>query len=152
MLLSCLGCSIKKASLIVIVLCPGTVAKQRVDYLIPWLPHFFVAEGEQLEQSVKAAISLCEVENTNQYMLVRDEVAYSKTWQLVAGLLPEQPDTPAAVGGAHPEKALVPYDDDMLTKKDLKKEDLAPLSVCTILKRRAWIGMYLNCMFEHTVI
>ena len=110
------------------------MARQRVDYLIPWLPHFYIAHGDQLKQSVRTALALCEVENSGEYMVVRDEVAYAKSWQVVSGLLEGQPDVPATVGGIYPDKALIPWNPDA-EQEELKKEDLASVCVSTAVKR-----------------
>jgi hypothetical protein len=128
---------------------PGNVAKQRVDYFIPWLPHFFLAEGQPLEQSVRTSLALCDVENTSQYMLVRDEVAFAKSWQVVCGLVPGKPDAPATVGGMHPGMALIPWEekteDEEKEAKPLKKEDLASVCVSTVIKRTS--GKSMEIMF-----
>lgn len=66
-------------------------------------------------------------------MLIRDEVVYSKQWNLMYGLVPERPELPVAVGGIHQEHSVIRYDE-----KDgfpqLKQEYLASLNVSTVLK------------------
>lgn len=51
----------------------------------PLLPFFFCSFGEELQEACRAALSLLEVDGTNHYMLVRDEVAYARSFNLIYG-------------------------------------------------------------------
>ena len=66
-------------------------------------------------------------------MLVRDEVCYSKQWNLMYGLLEDKPDTPVCVGGIAPDYALLPYDEET-GFPHLSADHLASLNVSTVLK------------------
>ena len=62
------------------------IAQPKVNYLVPWLPQFVCAEGPQLDQSTGAAISNLKVDGSSDYVLVRDEVVFAKTFNLIYGL------------------------------------------------------------------
>lgn len=65
------------------------VARPKVDYQLPYLPHFFASEGRELEQAVRSSIALLDAESNRAYMLIRDECVYAKSWGLLYGLVLE---------------------------------------------------------------
>ena len=101
----------------------------QVSLIQEGLPHFFLAQGDQLEKSAATALDCLGLEGSNHYLLIRDETAFARTFNLVYGLR-EDPKEPAIVGGSAPDHALLEPGD----QKSLPKEHLADVSVCTVLK------------------
>lgn len=98
------------------------------------LPFFFGASDEVLIDGCNKAVNALGLEGQSQYMLVRDEVVFSRTWSLVYGLL-EDPCRGAVVGGRIPEH--------MVPSRNFENEEeptildpslLADVTCCTILK------------------
>ena len=100
-----------------------------VPLVAPGLPDFFTAEGERLVQSAASALSCLQLEGTGNYMLIRDECVFSQSFSLLYGLL-ENPKDPIVVGGVHPQHSRLHPE----ALEDQKSENLAPVSVCTVVK------------------
>ena len=98
-----------------------------------FLPDFFLASEEKLVSSVRTAISLLECTARNDYMIVRDEVCFAKSYNLLYGYDETDASKACVVGGAHPN-ALIPAADLEDGKVDtLGNDGLASVSVCTAL-------------------
>lgn len=97
------------------------------------LPNFFCAVDKQLVDACGAAIACLgpEIEGTSNYMIVRDETAFSKTMSLVYGLDAQNPGQAMVVGGTWPDFAKVLPDEDAI----LTPEVLATVTCCTAVKR-----------------
>lgn len=55
--------------------------------MTPHLPQFWLAEGQQLQESCRTALNILERDGQHvQFMIARDEVVYSKSWNLVYGM------------------------------------------------------------------
>lgn len=65
------------------------------NLVTPFTPAFFVAEGTQLVDSIRAAMSILEVEASSAYMVIRDETVWAKSYDLLFGLSL----SPAALAG-----------------------------------------------------
>lgn len=104
----------------------------KVNLRSPDLPYFFGAEASELTDSCRKAIVLLDQEGQASYMVVRDEVVFSKTWSLIYGMLPD-PSKGAVVGGQYPHHLLPREDDRTATAMD--PGQLAEITVCTVLKR-----------------
>ena len=51
-----------------------------------FLPFFFGARGSDLEQAARQALSMLNMDGCNEFMVVRDETAYARSYDLVYGL------------------------------------------------------------------
>ena len=82
-------------------------------------------------ESARDAVCLLSREASRSYMVVRDEVAFARSYNLIYGLDPESPQTAHVVGGAHPGMGKVVRGEEGFP---LEKDRLAPISVSTCLK------------------
>ena len=74
------------------------------------------------------------MEGVHGYGLVRDEVAFARTYSLVYGLQ-EDPKIATVVGGAWPDAASIPCPEGTMQGLKLDREKLSALSVCTAVRR-----------------
>eukprot|EP00442_Polarella_glacialis_P000348 CAMPEP_0115155298 /NCGR_PEP_ID=MMETSP0227-20121206/67810_1 /TAXON_ID=89957 /ORGANISM="Polarella glacialis, Strain CCMP 1383" /LENGTH=895 /DNA_ID=CAMNT_0002566345 /DNA_START=132 /DNA_END=2816 /DNA_ORIENTATION=+ len=111
------------------------VSKPKLDFLVEWLPQFFLAFGDQLLQSTGSAISLLGAEGSRRYMLVRDETVYARTFSVVQGINRQDPSISCVVGGAHPGHALIQCGPDIDIASRVQEAELAQVTVVTCAKR-----------------
>ncbi|CAK9063241.1 unnamed protein product [Durusdinium trenchii] len=96
-----------------------------------FLPRFFLADGEVLVESVSRALNFIESDGMHRdYMVCRDEVVYSRTYNMVYGLSPDNPRQSHIVGGSYPEHSFV---ESQHGRPPM--EHLAQVHCCTLLKR-----------------
>ena len=93
------------------------------------LPNFFIAENAQLVDSARAAIGCLQLEGRPSYMLVRDEVVFAKSYNLLYGL---QGEEPLVVGGIHPGHSRISR--EAMSEDSLSDEFLASICVSSCLK------------------
>lgn len=99
----------------------------------PLLPNFFLAEGAQLTDAATKAIQVLGVEGTAAYMIVRDEVALARSYNIAYGLDLEDLSRGFIVGGNHPSFSKIPC--SKLSDIDLQQENISTVSVVTAVKR-----------------
>lgn len=118
------------------ILDPSVIMGQ-VQYHDPTVPEFFVAEGPRLTKAASIALQNLGVEGKSEYMIVRDETAVAKSFNLVYGLCSDQPFIPHIVGGAHPGHSKIPASKSHFESGQLalEEETLSALSVFTCVKR-----------------
>lgn len=108
---------------------PRSQCRDLCPLINSFLPRFFVAEGDVLVDSCQKALALLPCNRA--YMLVRDEVVYARTFNLIYGLSETDPSKAYVVGGQHPHKSLLAPAE---WHAKLKKDDLASVHACTMLK------------------
>lgn len=100
----------------------------------PDLPNFFAASGSQLQDAIAVAIQCIGQEGEAGYMVVRDETCFSKSFGLCYGLVAEDAKKGRVLGGKWPDHHIVEMDEDN-ELPELKRSDLADVTVCTAIKR-----------------
>ncbi|CAK8995234.1 Uncharacterized protein SCF082_LOCUS4261 [Durusdinium trenchii] len=97
-----------------------------------FLPRFFAAAGDVLVDSISTALGLLRRDDPiHRYMMIRDEVVYAVSYNLMYGLDPNDASLGIVVGGVHPEFAMI---EGSTTGLSLGKDNLARIHACTLVK------------------
>ena len=105
----------------------------QVNYVHPSLPNFFIAEGDQLTDAATRALQCLDVEGSAGYMIIRDEVALARSYNIVYGLDLEDLSQPYIVGGVHPSYSKLPC--CKLSDIQLDQDKISTVSVVSAVKR-----------------